>query len=63
MIFDNIGYWMIPLLVGVIFGLIGYLMGKSKRKVEVIDKIAALKTDKNDRPYKDVVIQVEEVTR
>lgn len=25
---------------------------------EVIDKIASLKTDKNDRPYKDVVIEV-----
>jgi len=56
MIFDNIGYWMIPLLVGVIFGLIGYLMGKSKRKVEVIDKIEELKTlhDRNAKLQADL---------
>ena len=30
---------------------------------DVIDKIAALKTDKNDRPYTDVVIHIEEIAR
>lgn len=30
---------------------------------DVIDKIAGLKTDKNDRPYTDVVIQIEEITQ
>ncbi|WP_462318400.1 peptidylprolyl isomerase, partial [Marinilabilia sp.] len=39
------------------------VFGEVVEGLEVIDKIAALKTDKNDRPYKDVVIKVEEVTR
>lgn len=29
--------------------------------IEVIDKIAALKTDKNNRPYTDVIIRVREI--
>lgn len=34
------------------------VFGEIIEGMEVIDKIAALKTDKNDRPYKDVLIQV-----
>ena len=45
--FDNIWCWLIPLLVGAICALLGYLWGKSKG--EVIDNSAELKAlkDKN----------------
>lgn len=39
------------------------VFGEVVEGLDVIDKIAALKTDKNDRPYKNVVIKVEEVTQ
>jgi cyclophilin family peptidyl-prolyl cis-trans isomerase len=39
------------------------VFGEVVKGMDVIDKIAALKTDKNDRPYKDVVIQIEEITQ
>lgn len=47
--FDNIWCWLIPLLVGAICALLGYLWGKGKR--EVIDNSAELKAleDKNAR--------------
>jgi cyclophilin family peptidyl-prolyl cis-trans isomerase len=37
------------------------VFGEVVEGFDVIDKIAALKTDKNDRPYTDVVIKVEEI--
>ncbi|WP_291855118.1 peptidylprolyl isomerase [Marinilabilia sp.] len=39
------------------------VFGEVVEGFDVIDKIAALKTDKNDRPFTDVVIQVGEVTQ
>jgi cyclophilin family peptidyl-prolyl cis-trans isomerase len=39
------------------------VFGEVVEGLEVIDKIANLKTDKNDRPLTDVVITVKEVTR
>ena len=52
--FDNIWCWLIPLLVGAICGLLGYLWGKSKR--EVIDNSAELKVleDKNTKLRADL---------
>jgi len=45
--FDNIWYWLIPLLVGAICGIIGYYWGKGKK--EVMDNSVELKAleDKN----------------
>lgn len=44
--FDNIWCWLIPLLVGAICGLLGYLMGRRGKDetVEVIDNSAELKS-------------------
>lgn len=39
------------------------VFGEVVEGLEVIDKIAALKTDKNDRPLTDVVINVEEIAK
>jgi cyclophilin family peptidyl-prolyl cis-trans isomerase len=39
------------------------VFGEVVEGFEVIDKIAALKTDKNDRPYTDVIIKIEEITQ
>lgn len=39
------------------------VFGEVVEGLGVIDKIAALKTDKNDRPFTDVVIQVEEIAQ
>ncbi|WP_010519613.1 hypothetical protein [Croceivirga radicis] len=49
--FDNIWCWLIPLLVGVICAILGYLWGKSNSKTEVIDNSAELKNlnDKNTK--------------
>ncbi|MGB7394849.1 MAG: hypothetical protein WA913_10680 [Pricia sp.] len=50
----NIWYWLIPLLVGVICGILGYLMGKSGDTS--IDNSAELKSlrDKNSRLQSDL---------
>lgn len=52
--FDNIWCWLIPLLVGAICALLGYLWGKGKR--EVIDNSAELKAleDKNAKLRADL---------
>ncbi len=52
--FDNIWCWLIPLLTGLICGIIGYYWGKGKR--EVIDNSAELKAleDKNARLKADL---------
>ena len=52
--FDNIWCWIIPLLVGAICALLGYLWGKGKR--EVIDNTAELKAleDKNAKLKADL---------
>lgn len=52
--FDNIWCWLIPLLVGAICGLLGYLMGKGNK--EVIDNSADLKAleDKNAKLRADL---------
>ncbi len=52
--FDNIWCWLIPLLVGAICALLGYLWGKGKR--EVIDHSAELKSleDKNAKLRADL---------
>ncbi|KPM33021.1 Hypothetical protein I595_1448 [Croceitalea dokdonensis DOKDO 023] len=55
--FDNIWCWLIPLLVGAICGLLGYLWGKGQRKeVDVIDNSAELKalSDKNAKLQADL---------
>lgn len=39
------------------------VFGEVVEGFEVIDKIAALKTDKNDRPFTDVVIHIEEIAQ
>jgi len=52
--FDNIWCWLIPLLTGLICGIIGYYWGKGKR--EVIDNSAELKVleDKNNKLSADL---------
>jgi predicted flap endonuclease-1-like 5' DNA nuclease len=52
--FDNIWCWLIPLLVGAICALLGYLWGKGKR--EVIDNSAEIKAleDKNAKLKADL---------
>ena len=52
--FDTIWCWLIPLLVGLICGVIGYYWGKSKR--EVIDNTSELDAlkDKNAQLEKDL---------
>ena len=52
----NIWCWIIPLLVGLICGILGYLLGKGKREVEVIDNSADLKLleDKNAKLQADL---------
>jgi len=52
--FDNIWCWLIPLLVGAICALLGYLWGKGKR--EVIDNSVELKAleDKNAKLKADL---------
>ncbi|GMN06709.1 hypothetical protein MTsPCn5_20980 [Croceitalea sp. MTPC5] len=52
--FDNIWCWLIPLLTGLICGIIGYFWGKGKR--EVVDNTAALKAleDKNNKLQADL---------
>ena len=52
--FDNIWCWLIPLLVGAVCALLGYLWGKGKR--EVIDNSAELKAleDKNAKLRADL---------
>ena len=52
--FDNIWCWLIPLLTGLICGIIGYYWGKGKSKV--IDNSAELKAleDKNNRLKADL---------
>ena len=52
--FDNIWCWLIPLLVGALCALLGYLWGKSKR--EVIDHSDDLKAleDKNAKLQADL---------
>jgi len=52
--FDNIWCWLIPLLVGAICALLGYLWGKGKR--EVLDNSSDLKSleDKNTKLQADL---------
>lgn len=52
--FDNIWCWLIPLLVGAICALLGYLWGKGKR--EIIDNSAEIKSleDKNAKLKADL---------
>ncbi len=52
--FDNIWCWLIPLLVGLICGIIGYYWGKGKG--EVIDNTSELDTlkDKNAQLQRDL---------
>ncbi len=52
--FDNIWCWLIPLLVGALCALLGYLWGRGKR--EVIDNSADLKSleDKNAKLQADL---------
>lgn len=54
----NIWCWIIPLLVGLICGILGYLLGKGKREVEVIDNSADLKLleDKNAKLQADLAV-------
>ena len=54
--FDNIWCWLIPLLVGVLCGIIGYYWGKGKKEVEVIDNSSDLKLlrDKNAKLQADL---------
>ncbi|MGQ1889605.1 peptidylprolyl isomerase [Thermophagus sp. OGC60D27] len=39
------------------------VFGEVVEGLDVIDKIANLKTDKNDRPYTDVVIKIQEISQ
>lgn len=50
----NIWCWLIPILIGIICGILGYLMGKGS--VETIDNSAELKSlrDKNSRLQSDL---------
>lgn len=54
--FENMNIWclLVPILVGVIFGISGYLMGK--RSIETIDSSTELKSlrDKNSRLQSDL---------
>ena len=52
--FDTIWCWLIPLLVGLICGIIGYYWGKGKREViDTTSELDALK-DKNAQLQKDL---------
>lgn len=52
----NIWCWLIPLLFGLLCGIIGYYWGKGNKEVEVIDNSADLKNleDKNARLKADL---------